>query len=157
MGRRIVILAMFLAVLTVVGFAPAAYAAGDTMGGKAMSGAQETGPNGQHPEYQYVELSPVILPIITTQGLTQQVSLKVQLEVFWGNKDKVSTYEPRLIDAYLQDLYGALSAGSGLLKNSFVNIVAVKQRLTVDTDKVLGKDKDKVHDVLLEVLQQRPL
>jgi hypothetical protein len=63
---------------------------------------------------------------------------------------------PRLIDAYLQDLYGALSAGHGLMKDNFVDVVQVKQRLTAVTDRILGPDH-KVHEVLLQVLQQHQM
>ena len=156
MARRIAIVSVFLLMLAAGGW-PLAYADTYVMAGKKHQAPAEAGPGGQHPEYQYVELDPLTLPIITARGLTQQVSLKVQLEVPWGDKDTVEIYEPRLIDAYLQDLYGALSAGSGLLKNSFVNVAEVKRHLTADTDKVMGSNKNKVHDVLLEVLQQRPM
>jgi hypothetical protein len=112
-------------------------------------------PNAPHPEFEYVQLDPLTLPVITTRGLTQQVSLKVRLEVDWGKKEEIASFEPRLIDAYLQDLYGALSAGS-MMKNNVVDIVQVKQRLTAVTDRVLGPEH-KVREVLLEVLQQRPM
>lgn len=109
-----------------------------------------------HPDFEYVKLDPITLPVITPKGLTQQVSFVVQLEVDWGKKDDIAPYEPRLIDAYLQDLYGAFSAGHGLMKNNFVNVDTVKERLTSVTDKVLGPDH-KVRAVLLQALQQRPL
>ncbi len=156
MKRRIFVMAVVFLAMAAVCSASNAYA-GEGIGGKSQSNARESDKNGEHPKYDYVSVPPVILPVITQAGLTQQVSLKVQLEVVWGDKDKVAEYKPRLVDAYIQDLYGALSAGSGLMKNSFVNIAAVKKRLTEDTNKVLGKNSDKVHDVLLQVLQQRPM
>ncbi len=154
MPRRVLVLAVFLSVLSVCAWSVPSAHAEEGIGGKTASSASK---DGTHPKYQYVSISPVILPVITQEGLTQQVSLKVQLEVPWGDKDKIEPYEPRLVDAYLQDLYGAFSAGSGLMRNSFVNISAVKQRLTSDTNKVLGENSDKVHDVLLQVLQQKPM
>ena len=113
-------------------------------------------PNAPHPAFEYVKLDPITLPVITPKGLTQQVSLVVQLEVDWGKKDDIAPYEPRLTDAYLQDLYGALGAGHGMMNNNVVDYDKVKQRLTSVTDKVLGPDH-KVHAVLLQALQQRPL
>ncbi len=155
MSRRVLVIAVLLSLLSVcVWSVPSAYAE-EGGGGKTASNGE--GADGSHPKYQYVSISPVILPVITQEGLTQQVSLKVQLEVPWGDKDKIEPYEPRLVDAYLQDLYGAFSAGGGLMRNSFVNISAVKQRLTSDTSKVLGENSNKVHDVLLQVLQQKPM
>ncbi len=156
MLRGIAILSVFILVLGVGGFSrnalvlsPAAYA-------EEGGGDKSADPNAPHPEFEYIQLDPLTLPVITTKGLTQQVSLKVQLEVEWGKKDEIEAFEPRLIDAYLQDLYGALGAGHGLMKDNVVDIVQVKQRLTSVTDKVLGPDH-KVHEVLLQVLQQRPL
>src|SRR4051812_824055 len=58
--------------------------------------------NAPHSEFQYVELDPLTLPVITNKGVTQQVSVMVQLEVEWGKRDEIASFEPRLIDAYLQ-------------------------------------------------------
>jgi hypothetical protein len=117
---------------------------------------EEKESSGPHPDFEYVKLDPITLPVIGPRGLTQQVSFVVQLEVDWGKKDEIAPYEPRLTDAYLQDLYGALGAGHGLMKDNFVNVDTVKQRLTTVTDKVMGPDH-KVHAVLLQALQQRPM
>jgi len=141
MGRLVVILSVFL----MLALAPFAYA-----------GEEGADPNAPHPDFEYIKLDPITLPVITAKGLTQQVSLVVQLEVAWGKKDDIAPYEPRLTDAYLQDLYGALGAGHALMKDNFVDIEQIKQRLTAVTDKVMGPDH-KVHAVLLQALQQRPM
>lgn len=153
MRRAIVILSVFLLVSGfstphgAVTFIPYAYA--------EESGGQKD-PTAPHPEFEYVKMDPITLPVITSKGLTQQISLVVQLEVDWGKKDEIAPYEPRLTDAYLRDLYGALGAGHGLMKDDFVDVEQIKQRLTAVTDKVLGPDH-KVHAVLLQALQQRPM
>lgn len=105
------------------------------------------------PDYEYMEMKPLVLPVITEQGVTQQVSLIVSLEVPFGKKAEVEVLEPRLADAYLQDLYGALSAGKAMTRNNVIDVQAVKARLTKVTQKVLKEDQ--IHDVLLQVLQQR--
>ena len=158
MGRAIVILSVFLMVMGCGGVAsstlkllPSAYAGEE--GGAEKPAAD---PNAPHPDFEYVQMDPLLLPVITTKGLTQQVSVMVQLEVDWGTKDDIVPFKPRLTDAYLQDLYGELGAGHGMMKDNFVDVALVKQRLTSVTDKVLGPDH-KVHGVLLQVLQQRPL
>ena len=71
------------------------------------------------------------------------------------SKKEIEEQEPRLADAYLQDLYGALGSGQAMMKGRMIDVYAVKQRLTAVTEKVLGPDK--VHDVLLQVVQQRPM
>lgn len=112
--------------------------------------------NGPHPEFEYIEMDPLTLPIITTKGLTQQISLSVSLEVPFGQKVEYDGFKPRLADAYIQDLYGALGAGFGMMKGNVIDVQQIKQRLTSVTDKVLGPDH-KAHDVLLQVVQQRPM
>lgn len=112
-------------------------------------------PEGPPPEFEYMELSPLTLPIITDAGVTQQVSLVVSLEMPYGKRKEVEQITPRLADAYLQDLYGALGAGHGMMRNNVIDIQAVKDRLTAVTYKVVKEDQ--VNSVLLQVLQQRRL
>ncbi|HYD18202.1 MAG TPA: flagellar basal body-associated FliL family protein [Patescibacteria group bacterium] len=104
------------------------------------------------PEFEYVDMKPLVLPIITERGLTQQVSLVISLEIPYGTKDSIKAMEPKLADAYISDLYGALGSGHGLMKGSIIDVSAVKARLAKNTLKVLGPDK--VNDVLLQVVQQ---
>lgn len=121
---------------------------------KAKKGGEED-PNAPHPDYEYIALKPLVLPIITEKGLTQQVSLLISVEIPYGKLEEVAPMEPRLADAYLQDLYGALGAGIGMMRGNIIDIVAIKQRLAAVSLKVLGEDK--FHDVLLQVVQQRPM
>lgn len=104
---------------------------------------------------EFVELDPLILPIIDSSGVTQTVSLVIALEV----EDKVKAEEvkkltPRLKDAYIQDMYGVLNKHAAL-KGGVVQVSAVKSRLTKITTDVLGEDM--VSEVLLQVVQQRPI
>ncbi|MBP7721867.1 MAG: flagellar basal body-associated FliL family protein [Alphaproteobacteria bacterium] len=104
---------------------------------------------------EFVELDPLILPIIDSSGVTQTVSLVIALEV----EDKVKAEEvkkltPRLKDAYIQDMYGVLNKHAAL-KGGVVQVAAVKSRLTKITTDVLGEDM--VSEVLLQVVQQRPI
>lgn len=108
------------------------------------------------PEFEYVQLEPISLPIITNKGLTQQVSLIVSLEVPSAHTTDVTGFKPRLTDAYIQDLYGALGAGHAMMRGNLLDITKVKARLSSVTDRVLGPDI-KAHDVLLQVVQQRPM
>ncbi len=117
----------------------------------AYASGKEEGPK---PDFEYMEMKPLTLPVITEQGVTQQVSLIVALEVPYGKKAEVEGLSPRLADAYLQDLYGALGGKTNaMMVNNVIDIQAVKKRLTNVTYKVLKEDQ--VHDVLLQVLQQR--
>jgi len=123
----------------------------------AASGAKKEGEEGKTPEFEYVQLDPISLPVITPKGLTQQVSLLISLEVPYAKKEEIVAFKPRLTDAYIQDLYGALGGENrSLMRGSLIDVQSVKQRLANVTDKVLGPDL-KAHDVLLQVVQQRPM
>lgn len=108
-----------------------------------------------NPEFEYLQLDPLNLPIVTDEGVSQQVSLVISLEMKFGNLDKVKLYQPKLADAYIQDLYGMLGMGHGLMQGNVLDVKLIKDRLALVTTNILGPDM--VKDVLLQVVQQRRL
>ncbi|MFP4313293.1 MAG: flagellar basal body-associated FliL family protein [Alphaproteobacteria bacterium] len=106
-------------------------------------------------KYEYVELSPLILPIIDENGVNQVVSMVVAIEVK-NSKDAttVTTLSPRLKDAYIQQMYGMLNRHAAF-KGGVLQVNEIKKKLNEISDKVLGEDL--VQDVLLQVVQQRPV
>ena len=114
---------------------------------------EDDGHKGGH--YEYVELDPLILPIVDNSGVNQVVSLVIAIEVEDQlKKDKVKAMSPKLKDAYIQDLYGMLNKHAAL-KGGIVQVAKIKERLNEVTNKVLGDDVS--NDVLLQVVQQRPI
>lgn len=104
------------------------------------------------PQLLFVELNPLIIPVINNSGVTQMVSLVVAVEVDSQEKaDKVTKYSPRLTDAYLSELYGSFSREAP--DNGIIPIGYVKERLNKTGDKVLGEEV--ISDVLVQVLQSR--
>lgn len=104
---------------------------------------------------EFVELDPLILPIVDNTGVSQVVSLVVSIEVGGAlDADKVKTLSPRLKDAFIQDMYGVLNEHAAL-KGGVVQVGTIKGRLKTLADKVLGEDV--AQDVLLQVVQQRPI
>jgi flagellar basal body-associated protein FliL len=102
---------------------------------------------------QFIELNPLILPIISERGVTQMVSLVVSVEVDSEEKaNQVRKYQPRLTDAFLSDLYGTFSAHAAR-SGGQIPIPYLKQRLNALSGKVLGDHV--VNDVLLQVMQKR--
>jgi flagellar protein FliL len=114
--------------------------------------ATETAPEKPPPEFEYVEMRPIFIPVITEQGMTQQVSLVVAFEIPYGHAEDVTAMMPKLADAFLSDLYGTLGSGGAMMKGGIIDVQAVKLRLAEKTEKVLGPEK--VNDVLLQVVQQ---
>ncbi|MCB1557261.1 MAG: flagellar basal body-associated FliL family protein [Alphaproteobacteria bacterium] len=104
---------------------------------------------------EYVELAPLVLPIIDGNGITQTLNLVVVLEAeSLKNKTTIEENEPRLNDAYIRELYGTLSKQIAL-EGGVLKVQVIKDRLRQVSDRVVGEDV--VHDVLLQVVQQRPM
>lgn len=102
---------------------------------------------------QFVQLDPMIFPIIGDSGVVQTVSIVVTIEV----PDELSAKEverlaPRLKDAFIQDMYGALHRKTAM-ENGVLQVDMLKTRLNRISVKVLGEDK--VNEVLLQIVQQR--
>lgn len=105
------------------------------------------------PKEQFVQLDPLILPLIGDNGVTQTISLVVSIEVPSEEAAKeVERLSPRLKDAFIQDMYGALNRKS-TMDNGVLQVAPIKARLNKVSVKVLGEDK--VNDVLLQIVQQR--
>ncbi|PCJ99836.1 MAG: flagellar basal body-associated FliL family protein [Zetaproteobacteria bacterium] len=104
---------------------------------------------------EYVEMDPLILPIIDQDGVYQVLSLVVIIEVEGVfNADKIKARSPRLKDAYIQDMYGILNENAAL-KNGVVQVKMLKKRLNKITDEIMGDEMDT--EVLIQVIQQRPI
>ena len=120
-----------------------------------MSAKKESGDAKKASKNEFVELSPLILPIIGSNGVTQTVSLVIVLEVSSSSKaDMVRTLQPRLNDAYIQELYGVLNRHVSM-NDGVLRVDLMKEKLYNISHKVMGKDV--VEDVLLQVVQQRPI
>ena len=105
--------------------------------------------------HEYVELDPLILPIVDQNGVSQTVSMVVVLEVPGGfAKSRVERNTPRLKDAFIQDMYGVLNKHAAL-KGGVLQVDMLKSRLRKVSKRVVGADN--VDDVLLQVVQQRPI
>lgn len=156
-----------VAVLVLGGGAAGAYfyfsqsaeaSAGDEVGdnhekSKKEEHAKDDGHGGGH--FEFVELDPLILPIVDNNGVSQVVSVVVALEVMDAEAAKnVEAMSPRLKDAFIQDMYGVLNRHAAL-KGGVIQVSVLKKRLNLVSAKVMGEGV--IHDVLLQVVQQRPI
>ena len=104
---------------------------------------------------EYVELDALILPIVDDNGVSQIVSIVVAIEVADSTgKDLVKQMSPKIKDAFIQDMYGVLNEHAAL-KGGVIQVHMLKKRLARISDEVVGDDV--VKDVLLQVVQQRPV
>lgn len=103
---------------------------------------------------QYVKISPLILPMIGDNGVEQVVSLVIVLEVVSRDTaTEVIGMSPKLNDAYLTDLYGAIDRRDRM-RNGLLDVAYIKDRLNNLTQKIMGPDK--VKGILVQGITQRP-
>ena len=132
-----------------------AEAATDATGDVKKVEKEKKGHGEEKPASSFVQLDPLILPIIGKDGLTQTVSMVIVIETpTEESKKEVAYLAPRLKDAFIQDMYGSLSKDS-IMKDGVIQVGALKTRLHSIGVKVLGEEM--VTDVLLQVVQQRPI
>lgn len=104
-------------------------------------------------ETLYVELDPLIFPIISHNGISQTVSILVKLEV--GNEDamsNVSLSKPRLTDAFISDMYGSLSRQASL-HGGKVKATTLKRRLERVSKKLMGEGV--IDQVVLQIVHNK--
>ncbi len=104
---------------------------------------------------EFVALDVLIFPIIDETGVTQTVTLMVSIAAPSAEAAaEVKRLSPRLKDAFIQDMYGMLNTKNSM-KDGVIQVNAIKERLNRASVKVLGADN--VNDVLLQIVQQRPM
>jgi hypothetical protein len=101
----------------------------------------------------FVDLEPIVLPVIERNRVTRQVGVMLTLELFNGRPAQSIDEEKRLrlIDAFVRELhliYSARSSGDRVVDEG-----VIKQRLLRTADTVLGKGV--VHAVLVRRLVEQ--
>ncbi len=102
----------------------------------------------------FVRLAPLVVPVIGPRKVEQFVTIVVTLEVIAEKAPMVSARQPKVVDAFLTTLYGALDDKS-VMNGNLVNIPAVKEKLTAAVTRVVGDGV--VQTVLVQVVTQRNL
>ena len=103
----------------------------------------------------YVRFNPLQLPLIGDDGIDQVIDIIVALQVpDDAAADQVIAMAPRINDAILRDLYGVLHT-SRIMRNGVVNVNAIKQRIVVVAQDIMGDEV--VVDALVQGVSQRPL
>lgn len=116
---------------------------------------EEQGEGHGAPEVNFVELAPLVLPIIDENGVSQVVTIVIALEVPGTvEASSITKMSPKLKDAYIQDMYGVLNR-KAIMNGGVIEVGKLKARLNRITQSILGEGQ--VNDVLLQVVQQRPI
>lgn len=107
----------------------------------------------------FVKMDPLTLPVVSDHGVVQIINISITLEATDAEAAKdIERFAPRLKDAYIQSMYGMLGkkGPAGVINaDGVIEVNHVKERLHMITTKVLGEEK--VRDVLLQSVQQRPV
>lgn len=115
----------------------------------------EGGAAGEGGKISYIQMDPIVLPIIDREGISQTISLVVSIQVNDAGKvEEVKTHLPKLADAYLSDMYGTLSKKAAM-EHGVIKVSTLKTRLSKIANDVMGEGA--VDGVLLQVLQQHPI
>lgn len=103
----------------------------------------------------FVNIGPVTVPVFAADRIDQFVTLLVAVEVAdAAAAERVRAQGPRLTDAYLTSLYGAVASGT-VIQAGLLDLVQVKERLNTASRRVLGQGA--FRDVLVQVVTQRPM
>ncbi|MER2519748.1 MAG: hypothetical protein ABTQ34_03550 [Bdellovibrionales bacterium] len=101
----------------------------------------------------YVHLPVLILPVISSKGAQQIVTLLINVEVDnFGVANDIHDKMPHMMDALMRALYGKLGEGD-LLEGKLVNIDRVKEQATKAVTEVTGSGK--VRNILIQGVAQR--
>jgi uncharacterized membrane protein YhdT len=116
----------------------------------AGGGGEAKGPEGGS---AFVEMTPIILPIVDGGRVVQSVSIIVSIETASpAVANRARALRPKLVDALLTELYGLLNERTAI-RAGVVQVDVVKARLLIAAERVLGEGS--VTDVLLQVVQQQ--
>lgn len=103
----------------------------------------------------FVNIGPLTVPVLGGDKAEQFVTLVVALEVADGTvAERVRSLAPRLTDAFVTSLYGAIGNGH-MLHGGLIDVQQIKSRLLAASRKVVGDGV--ARDVLIQVVSQRPV
>lgn len=102
----------------------------------------------------YVHITPMIMPVITDQGVEQLVTVIIDVEVKdFDTADMMHTKMPKIKDALMRALYGGLGQGT-LRDGKIADVKKIKAKATAALTDVVG---DGIKEVLIQGISQRML
>ncbi|MEO3435531.1 hypothetical protein [Inquilinus sp. CAU 1745] len=103
----------------------------------------------------YVEFDPIQLPIMGDDRIVELVNIALALEVpDTATADRVIAMAPKLTDAYIHALYGAINREEAMVGGA-LDVTMLKRRLLQVSNEVMGAGQ--VSAALVQMLTQRRL
>ena len=117
---------------------------------ETADGAPAVEESGDEPSY--VDMNNLTIPIIRNRRIERHILLRVTLEMVDEDaKEEVKPFLPRVKDAFIKDMYDYYSYQAP--GQSGINTDAIKKRLKVAGDRVVGKGK--IRNVLIQAAFER--
>ena len=145
--KRLVILALIVALVAGGGFGAWRYLLREP--GDAELAEQSDQASPEPPSF--IELTPLVLPLIREGQVTQHITYKIVLEVEFADEDQVYWAKRQLTDAYLSELHGLLALR--YVRDMDNVLPFMERRLLAVSDRLLGPGV--VDAVLLSELSAR--
>jgi len=119
----------------------------------AASTSKESAAEKKDGGLEYVDMSPILMPLISRGGKTQNISILISIGIDQGGKAFLESYQPRLANAYIHALYNMFDNGEAV-RGGMLDAKKVQIRLLEVTENMLHDNEHlKVHDLLLKVMQ----
>jgi len=100
----------------------------------------------------FVDIQPIVLPVIERDAVTRQVGIVVTLELTGGQRaGDVEPKRRQLTDAFIRELHAIYGWRSG--SDRVVDQELIKRRLLITADTVLGRGV--VHAILIRQLLEQ--
>ena len=88
------------------------------------------------PPPEFVELDPLVLPLIQEGQVTHHITLTVVVEIASGSKEQVLLAKRQLTDAFFSELYGLLARR--FVRRQADVLPLLRRRLLVVSERLLG-------------------
>lgn len=96
---------------------------------------------------RFVDMDPLVIPIFSEDRVVAAIQIQLKIETAGvANEDYLNRMKPRLGDAFLRDLYAFIPRL--VQKGGQLDVLAIKQRLQLVANKVVGEGK--VSSVLVQ-------
>ena len=145
--KRLVVLALIVALVAGGGFGAWWFLLRLPANTELAEESEQT--SGEPPSF--VELTPLVLPLIQEGQVTQHITYKIVLEVEYRDEDQVYLAQRQLTDAYISELHGLLALR--YVRDMNNPLPFMEQRLLKVSDRLLGPGV--VDAVLLSELSAR--
>ncbi len=102
----------------------------------------------------FIDMEPLVIPIFEGDTVKATVQIQVKLETNSSDSaDTINRMMPRISDLFIRDLHGFMPRL--LKKQQGIDVLVVKQRLKLISDKLIGPDL--IQNILVQSVVETPV